>query len=84
MRYVRTNRGCNNEALNAKSRLVLPGHRDLQIGLYRTDAPTTSPLAVYVAAVIAVSMGWIGELFDVMTAFLIGKELDREVALANC
>ena len=79
MRYVRTNKGRTDDALVAKSRLVLPGHRDPQLGLYRTDAPTTSPLAVYVAAVIGVSLGWIGRLFDVSTAFLTGMSLDREV-----
>ena len=79
MWYVRTNRGKTNEMLAAKSRIVMPGHRDPQLGLYRTDAPTTSGLAVYVAASIAVSMGWTGELFDVATAFLTGKKLDREL-----
>ena len=79
MRYVRTNRGKNNEMLAAKSRIVLPGHRRPRLGLYRTDASTTSGLAVYVAASIAVSMGWAGELFDVATAFLTGKKLDREL-----
>ena len=38
MRYVRTNKGRLGEALLAKSRLVLPGHRDPQTGLCRTDA----------------------------------------------
>ena len=79
MRFVRTNKGRLGEALIGKCRLVLPGHRDPQIGWYRTDAPTTSPLAVYVAAVITLSMGWIGMLFDVSIAFLTGKKLDREV-----
>ena len=79
MRYVRTNRGKNNEMLAAKSRIVLSGHWDPQLGLYRTDAPTTSGLAVCVAASIAVSMGWTGELFAVATAFLTGKKLDREL-----
>jgi len=79
MRYVRTNRSKILEILAAKSRLILLGHLDPQIGLYRTDAPTTSALAVYVAAAIAMAYGWIGEVFDVMTAFLTGKELTREV-----
>ena len=78
MRMVRVNRG-SPDKLEAKSRLVIPGHRDPEIGLFRTDSPTTSTLAVRVAAVISVAMDWNFEVFDVMTAFLSGKELDREL-----
>ena len=72
MRYVRTNRG-EGGALVAKSRLTLAGHTDPAIGLYRTDAPTTSHLAVLNTAVIAVSMDWSGYIFDVVTAFLTAR-----------
>ena len=78
MRYVRTNRG-EGGALVAKSRLTLAGHTDPAIGLYRTDAPTTSHLAVLITAVIAVSMDWSGYIFDVVTAFLTGEKLQREL-----
>ena len=54
MRYVRTNRSKNVKASEAKSRLVIPGHTDPEPGLYRTDAPTTSHLAVILAASIAI------------------------------
>ena len=63
MRYVRTNRG-EGGALVAKSRLAIAGHTDPAIGLYRTDAPTTSHLAVLLSAVIVVSMDWSGYIFD--------------------
>ena len=65
--------------LKAKSRLVVPGHKDPDLGEFRTDSPTTSTLAVQVTAAIAVSMDWEGETFDVSTAFLSGKETTRNV-----
>ena len=43
MRMVRVNKGTT-PAFEAKSRLVVPGHVDPQIGLFRVDSPTTSPL----------------------------------------
>ena len=62
----------DDKELIAKSRMVIPGHEDPQFGLFRTDAPTTSPLAVLVCATIAVSLDWGFEVFDVSTAFLSG------------
>ena len=59
--------------------MVIPGHRDPQLGLYRTDAPTTSAVALTAVTAIAACLGWTGEVFDVMTAFLTGKSLDRQV-----
>ena len=55
MRYSRTNRG-EGGALVAKSRLAITGHTDPTIGLYRTDAPTTSHLAMLLTAVIAINI----------------------------
>ena len=63
----------------AKSRLTLAGHTDPAIGLYRTDAPTTSHLAVLITAVTAVSMDSSGYIFDVVPAFLTGERLQREL-----
>ena len=59
MRYVRTNRSkdVKASALEAKSRLIIPGHTDPELGLYRTDAPTTTQLAVITAATLAMSLG---------------------------
>ena len=81
LRFVRTNKGEKTKALKAKSRLVVPGHRDPDLGEFRTDSPTTSTLAVQVTAAVAVSMDWEGETFDVSTAFLSGKETSRNVYL---
>ena len=78
MRYVRTNRG-EGGALGTKSQLTIAGHTHPAIGLYRVDAPTTSHLAVMLTAVIVVSMEWGGYIFDVMTAFLTGESLQREL-----
>jgi hypothetical protein len=52
---------------------------DPQLGLYRTDAPTTSGLAVMVVASLAAGRGWYLRFFDVSTAFLSGKEIGRTV-----
>ena len=78
MRHVRTNKGTGEEDLIAKSRIIIPGHTDPQIGLYRSDAPTTTCLAVFVVAALAVSFDWIGEVFDISSAFLSGLPMERE------
>ena len=79
MRFVRTKRGIDDE-LQPKSWLILAGHADLAIGLYRTDPPTTSHLSVLIATVVAGSYGWTGFfLFDVQTAFLSGLAMEREL-----
>ena len=78
MRFVRTRRGVDDEP-QPKSRLILAGHADAAIGLYRTDAPTTSHLAVLISTVVAVSHGWTGFCFDVQTAFLSGLAMEREL-----
>ena len=77
MRYVRTNRG--RTSLEAKSRIIIPGHLDPQLGSYRTDSPTTSWLAVLTMISVALCNDMLGSVFDVKTAFLSGLPLDREV-----
>ena len=79
MRYVRTNINKDTKILEAKSRLIIPGHTDPEIGMHRTDAPTTTHLAVIVAATIAVSLGFDIETFDVTTAFLSGMAMTRKL-----
>ena len=84
MRYVRTNKnkdakGAFAKALEAKSRLIIPGHTDPELGLHRTDAPTTTHLAVITAATLAVCLGFDIETFDVTTAFLSGMEMKRKL-----
>ena len=66
-------------ALKAKSRIVLPGHLGPDLGAVRTDAPTSNPNAVRMAMVICVSRGRRCLLFDVSTALLTGKKLDRKL-----
>ena len=65
--------------LSAKSRIVLPGHLDPYGGLVRTDAPTTQMSSVRMAIVLGLSRGWKFMLFDVATAFLSGREVDRDL-----
>ena len=78
MRYVRTNRG-EAGALVTKARLTTAGHTDPTVGVYQTDAPTTSHLAVLITAVIAVNMDWSGYVLDVGATFLTGEKLQREL-----
>ena len=78
MRILRVNQGRPPE-IEAKSRLIIPGHRDPQLGLFRTDSPTTSPLVVLVCATIAMAQDWSFEVFDVTTAFLSGMDMSREL-----
>ena len=79
LRFVRTNRATEQGHLIAKSRIVAPGHEDPGLGEFRTDAPTTDPLAVNLTKTVAVSLQWEVWIFDVETAFLSGKETDREI-----
>ena len=65
--------------LLAKSRLVILGHRDPHLGLFRTDAPTTSLVSVRMAKAISQFRSWICWSFDVTTAFLSGLETDRQI-----
>jgi hypothetical protein len=74
LRFVRTNKGSKTNELKPKSSIVVPGHLHPELGEFRTDSPTTSSLAVQVAATIAVSKDWERETFDVSTAFLSGKK----------
>ena len=79
-RVVRTNKKPPGESgLAAKSRIVLPGHLDPDIGSVRTDAPTTQMSAVRLAITLGLRMGWTFLLFDVSTAFLSGKAVDRDL-----
>ena len=82
LRWVRTNKSKEAEAasqLLAKSRLVIPGHADPGLGEYRTDAPTTNPVAVRLLKTLAVTRSWGVKVFDVSTAFLSGNPTSREV-----
>ena len=79
-RVVRTNKaaaGC--KQLLPKSRIVLPGHLDPDVGEIRTDSPTTQATAVRMVMMLCVSKRWVCFLFDVSTAFLSGKAVGREL-----
>ena len=51
----------NEDSVQPESRVIIPGHLDPQIGTYRTDAPTTSWVAVQIAVTIAASLNMPGE-----------------------
>ena len=79
-RVVRTNKAAaGSKQFLPKSRIVLPGHLDPDVGEIRTDSPTTQATAVRMAMVLCVSKRWSCYLFDVSTAFLSGKSVGREL-----
>ncbi|CAE7449079.1 TY1B-PR1 [Symbiodinium sp. CCMP2592] len=79
-RIVRTNKAAvGSGLLQPKSRIVLPGHMDPDVGEVRTDSPTTQATAVRMAMTLCVTRRWLCYLFDVSTAFLSGKEVGREL-----
>ena len=79
MRHVRTNKDTAAETLEAKSRMVIRGDLDPQLGSFRTDAPTVAWMAVFLVAVVGLSRDMEAEVFDVAAAFLSGVALDREI-----
>ena len=58
---------------------MIPGHRDPGLGLFRTDAPTTSVVSVRLAKAISQRRGWVIWTFDVTTAFLSGLKTERAI-----
>ena len=56
----------------AKSRFVVPGHNDQDLGQFRSDSPTAPQLSLYFLMVISAAYGWDLMSFDVETAFLNG------------
>ena len=62
-----------------KARLVARGFEEKEVGY--TDAPTCAPETLKMALSIIVSMGWRVKTLDIKTAYLQGKEIEREVFL---
>ena len=79
LRMVRVNKSKEDDVLQPKSRLVVPGHMDPGLGLFRTDSPTAPPVAIRMMKSLMVTLAWSGYTFDVSTAFLSGKNTDRLV-----
>ena len=79
LRMVRVNKAKEGDELKPKSRLVVPGHLDPELGGYRSDGPTTSPIAVRLLKTLIVSKQWEAWVFDVSSAFLSGKQTERAV-----
>lgn len=46
LRIVRVNKSKDPKVLQAKSRVVIPGHMDPGLGEFRSDSPTTTPTAI--------------------------------------
>ena len=80
LRWVRTNKSGNLLLpLVAKSRLVIPGHLDPQLGSFRSDSPTVSLQGVRLAKTLSQHRKWECESFDVTTAFLSGESTTRKI-----
>ena len=86
MRFVRTNKNKDDAGpLEAKSRIVTPGDVDpdgdipVEDGGFRTDAPTCPQLAFHMLCSQAVLRKRKLGTFDCKTAFLTGKEHDRDI-----
>ena len=79
LRIVRVNKSKDPKVLQAKSRVVIPGHMDPGLGEYRSDSPTTTPTAIRLMKSISVTCQWVCYAFDVATAFLSGKHTSRLV-----
>ena len=80
-RILRVNKGALHGTFIPKSRIVIPGHLDPHLGSFRSDAPTTLWVAVQMSKCIAASKRWLATVFDVTTAFLSGKEIQRKVVV---
>ena len=72
-RYVMVNRGIDGE-LEAKSRMVIPGHELRGDQTVRRDAPVAPQVAIYMLFSDAVQQGWQASLFDVQDAFVVGRK----------
>ena len=62
---------------SVKARLVARGFEEVQN--FRTDSPTCSKEGLRIALTVIASNGWSLHSLDVKTAFLQGKEIDREL-----
>ena len=80
-RIVRVNKGALQGLFQPKSRMVIPGHLDPHLGQYRSDAPTVMWVCVQLAKAVCAMKKWRALTFDVTTAFLSGKEVEREVMI---
>ena len=85
MRYVRTNKSEKEDELIAKSRMVTPGDVDpdgdipVEAGGFRTDAPTCPQVAFHLLCSQAVINKRRIGTFACKTAFLTGREHDRDI-----
>lgn len=73
------NKSKDPKVIQAKSRIVIPGHTDPGLGEFRSDSPTTTPTAIRMMKSLCVSRHWTSYVFDVATAFLSGKNTNRLV-----
>ena len=78
-RFVRVNRAEGGEDLQAKSRMLAPGHELRRDQTIRRDAPVAPQVAMYMLCSDAIQEGWKVSLFDVQDAFSAGQKNERDV-----
>ena len=81
-RFVRTAHENDKGEVEAKSRLVLPGHllqKGFESGHARTDSPTAGLTVMCLVLALAAHFGWELDSFDVEAALLAGRSM-----LATC
>eukprot|EP00971_Amphidinium_carterae_P159289 3157789-Amphidinium_carterae.1 len=78
-RMIRVSKARAGEPLKAKSRMVLPGHRDPALGEAQIDSPTVPTIMLHMTLTWAASKRYSVRSFDVQTAFLSGRPIEREV-----
>ena len=76
-RVVRTNKGQPGQELQARSRIVVPGHLDQDLGEFRSDAPTAPQMGLFMVLTMSATFRWKLSAFDVEAAFLNGVPLER-------
>ena len=64
-RMVRTDTAAPGEPLQARSRIVVPGHRDQDLGSFRSDAPTAPQLAIHLLLRLTATFRWALQRVDV-------------------
>lgn len=77
-RWVITSKVVNGVSV-AKARLVARGFEDSEVKGRQTDSPTCSKESIRVVLAIIASKKWKCQMLDVKTAFLQGKQLERDI-----
>ena len=76
-RLVRTMKEQPGQEPQPRSRIVVPGHLDQDLGQFRNDAPTAPQIALHLLFSAAATFRWVLHAFDMEAAFLNGENMER-------